>query len=83
MIVITAIILGVSMLGLSISLIIKKKPLTHHGCGSTIDADGKFTPCDTCSDDDCSTNSEQNKELHRALIDDNFRKTFGQFAKEA
>lgn len=77
MVAITALFFGVAMLGLSISLIIKKKPLTHNGCGSSIDENGDFTPCDSCSEQD----ELADKELHKALIDDNFRKTFGQFAK--
>ena len=78
MVTITTLIFGVAILGLSISLIIKKRPLTHNGCGSSMDENGQFTPCESCSEQE----EPANKDLHKALIDDNFRKTFGQFSRK-
>ena len=75
MIAVTTLFLGIAILGMSIGLILKKTPM-HGGCGSSVDENGEFTPCESCSD------QEEDKELHRALIDDDFRKTFGQFAKQ-
>lgn len=78
MVAITAIFFGAALLAMSIGLIFNSKPM-HGGCGSKVDESGKFIPCESCSEQDKSTD----KELHKALIDDNFRKTFGQFAKDA
>jgi hypothetical protein len=72
---VTTLFFGIAIFAMSIGLILKKKPM-HGGCGSKVDETGKFIPCDSCSEQE-----EAGKELHKALIDDDFRKTFGQFAR--
>ncbi len=75
---ITTLFFGIAILAMSIGLIFKNTPL-HGGCGSTVDESGKFIPCESCSEEA----KADGKELHKALIDDDFIKTFGQFAKDA
>jgi len=76
---ITTLFFGSAILAMSIGLIFKKQPM-HGGCGSKVDESGKFIPCESCSEQ--AENSSE--ELHKALIvDDDFMKTFGQFARKS
>ncbi len=75
MIIATIIILGFFVFFMSIGLILQKKPLQHNGCGSHIDESGQFVPCDSCS------TLKVNDDLHKALVDEDFMKTFGKFAR--
>ncbi len=60
-------------------LIFRNRPL-HGGCGSKVDESGKFTPCESCTEQI----EAGGEELHKALIvDDDFMKTFGKFSKNA
>lgn len=71
------ILFGLAILGMSIGLIVRNRPLSG-GCGSKTDNNGNFIPCDSCSADGTACRND----LHKALIDDDFRKTFGQYARK-